>query len=152
ENDHFDAILHTAGVFASQDIRTADRLNLYFAVNYLSRYHLTQLLLPALRRAERGRVVMMTAKVDLSTKADLRLFPRFEPFDFGRMNDQIAIGNHHYAAYLARSEPGLLTGVPNRRCSLYLPGGGQGTSSAPTSQTLYRTSPHHWHQSPNTGF
>src|SRR5262245_28489702 len=34
ENDQFDAILHTAGVFASQDIRTADRLNLYFAVNY----------------------------------------------------------------------------------------------------------------------
>src|SRR5262249_13436736 len=113
ENDHFDAILHMAGVLISKDIRTSDGLNLYFAVNYLSRYHLTQLLLPTLRRAERGRVVMMTAKVDLSTKVDLQLFPQFESFDFRRMNDQIAIGNHHYAAHLKRIEPGVLAGVVN---------------------------------------
>ncbi|MGV9385504.1 SDR family NAD(P)-dependent oxidoreductase [Nonomuraea sp. NPDC003707] len=61
ETDHVDALLHTTGVMTPTDVRTADGLNLFFAVNYLSRYHLTQLLLPALRRAEHGRVLMMTA-------------------------------------------------------------------------------------------
>jgi NAD(P)-dependent dehydrogenase (short-subunit alcohol dehydrogenase family) len=113
ENERLDAILHAAGVVITKDIRTADGLNLYFATNYLSRYHLTQLLLPALHRAERGRIIMMTPKVNLSTKVDLQLFPMFEPFSVWRLNGQIAIGNHHYAAHLAGSEPGLLAGVVN---------------------------------------
>jgi NAD(P)-dependent dehydrogenase (short-subunit alcohol dehydrogenase family) len=113
EHDRFDAVLHTTGVFTPKDIRTTDGLNLFFAVNYLSRYHLTQLLLPALRRAERGRVVMMTSKVPVSTTVDLNLFPRFEPFDLGRMSKPIQVANHHYAAHLARSEPRLLAGVVN---------------------------------------
>jgi NAD(P)-dependent dehydrogenase (short-subunit alcohol dehydrogenase family) len=113
ENDQFDAVLHTTGVFTSKDIRTEDGLNLFFAVNYLSRYHLTQLLLPALRSSRRGRVVMMTAKVDLASKVDARQFPKLDPFDFRRMSKPIQIANHHYAAYLARTEPGLLAGVVN---------------------------------------
>lgn len=113
EHEHFDAVLHTTGVMTPNDVRTADGLNLFFAVNYLSRYHLTQLLLPALRRAERGRVVMMTAHVSLSTKLDFQVFPQFEQFHFGRMREQIQIGNHHYAAHLARTEPGVLAGVVN---------------------------------------
>src|SRR4029077_11733638 len=85
ENDSFDAVLHSTGVFTTRDVRTVDGLNLFFAVNYLSRYHLTQLLLPALRRVERARVVMFTASVPVSTPIDVRQFPRFEPFNFGRM-------------------------------------------------------------------
>ncbi|MBP2324457.1 NAD(P)-dependent dehydrogenase (short-subunit alcohol dehydrogenase family) [Kibdelosporangium banguiense] len=113
EHEHLDAVLHTTGVMTFEDVRTADGLNLFFAVNYLSRYHLTQLLLPALRRAERARVVMMTAHVSLATTIDLQVFPGFESFHFGRMREQVQIGNHHYAAYLARTEPGLLAGVVN---------------------------------------
>jgi NAD(P)-dependent dehydrogenase (short-subunit alcohol dehydrogenase family) len=113
ESEHFDAVLHTIGVMTPEDVPTADGLHLFFAVNYLSRYHLTQLLLPALRRAERGRVVMMTAHVSLSTQVDLTAFPRFEQLHFGRMREPIQIGNHHYAAHLARTEPGLLAGVVN---------------------------------------
>lgn len=112
-NVGFDVLLHTAGVFTLKDIRTADGLHLFFAVNYLSRYHLTQLLLPTLRRAERGCVVMMTSKVPVSTALELRLFPRFEPFNMRRMSKPMQIANHHYAAHLARSEPGLRAGVVN---------------------------------------
>jgi NAD(P)-dependent dehydrogenase (short-subunit alcohol dehydrogenase family) len=112
-NERFDAVLHTAGVFTTKDVRTADGLHLFFAVNYLSRYHLTQLLLPTLRRTERGCVIMMTSKVPVSTTFDLQLFPRFEPFNLGRMSKPIQIANHHYAAHLSRGEPGLRAGVVN---------------------------------------
>jgi NAD(P)-dependent dehydrogenase (short-subunit alcohol dehydrogenase family) len=113
ENDLFDAVLHTTGVFTSKDVRTADGLHVLFAVNYLSRYHLTQLLLPALRRAKSSRVVMMTADVPVATPIDLRLFPKFEPFDLNRMRKPIQVANHHYAAYLSRKEPGIMAGVVN---------------------------------------
>ena len=113
ENDRFDAVLHTTGVFTTRDVRTSDGLHVMFAVNYLSRYHLTQLLLPLLRRAERPRVVMLTADVPVSTALDLRLFPKFEPFDLWPMTKQIQIANHHYAAHLARNEPTILAGVIN---------------------------------------
>ncbi|GAB2886274.1 SDR family NAD(P)-dependent oxidoreductase [Streptomyces mayteni] len=113
EHGRLDALLHTTGVMTQKDVRTADGLNLFFAVNYLSRYHLTQLLLPALRRAEQPRVVMMTARVSPSTVVDLELFPDYEDFHFWRMREQVQVGNHHYAAHLARTEPGLLAGVVN---------------------------------------
>lgn len=112
-HDHFDAVLHAAGVLTMKEIRTADGLHPFFAVNYLSRYHLTQLLLPALRHGERPRVVMMTASVPPSTHADFARFPRFEPFDFRRMREPVQLANHHYAAHLARTEPELLAAVVN---------------------------------------
>jgi NAD(P)-dependent dehydrogenase (short-subunit alcohol dehydrogenase family) len=113
ENDTFEAVLHSTGVFTNKDVRTSDGLHVLFAVNYLSRYHLTQLLLPALRRAERARVVMMTASVPVSTKIDLHDFPRYEPFHFAQARLPIQVANHHYAAHLAKAEPGLLAGVVN---------------------------------------
>jgi NAD(P)-dependent dehydrogenase (short-subunit alcohol dehydrogenase family) len=112
-HERYDAILHTTGVMTSQDLRTTDGLHPFFAVNYLSRYHLTQLLLPALRRSDHPRVVMMTAAIPLSTRIDMADFPQYTPFSFIRMRKPIQIANHHYAAYLAATEPGLLAGVVN---------------------------------------
>lgn len=113
ENDRFDAILHTTGVLTFKDVRTEDGLNSSFAVNYLSRYHLTQLMLPALRRLKKARVVMMTAAVPLSTIVDLQQFPDSKPFDSKRMRLQNQVANLHYAAHLSRAEPELLAGVVN---------------------------------------
>lgn len=113
EHDHLDGILHSTGVLTFKEMRTADGLHPFFAVNYLSRYHLTPLLLPTLRRTERARVVMMTASIPPTTQADFQQFPRFEPFDFRRMREPIQLANHHYAAHLARTEPGIRAGVVN---------------------------------------
>ena len=114
ESERLDAVLHSTGVFTpNRDIRTADGLNLYFAVNYLSRYHLTQLLLPSLGASEHGRVVMMNPKVDPATRVELELFPDLDPFDYKRVGDQVSACNHHYAAYLASENPGIVTGVVN---------------------------------------
>ncbi|WP_327426042.1 SDR family NAD(P)-dependent oxidoreductase [Streptomyces sp. NBC_01236] len=113
QHDRIDALVHTTGVFTSQESRTTDGLHPFFAVNYLSRYHLAQLLLPALRHAERPVVLMMTAAVPPTDEADFTRFPEFAPFDFGHDRKPIQLANHHYAAHLTRTEPGLAAGVVN---------------------------------------
>lgn len=110
--DRIDALIHTTGVLTFQETRTADGLHPFFAVNYLSRYHLTQLLLPTLRRAERPVVLMMTAAIP-PTDADFARFPNFNAFSFPRDRKPIQLANHHYAAHLAAAEPDLAAGVVN---------------------------------------
>ncbi|MEU8568140.1 SDR family NAD(P)-dependent oxidoreductase [Streptomyces pathocidini] len=113
QHERIDVLVHTTGVLAIQESRTADGLHPFFAVNYLSRYHLTQLLLPALRRAGRPVVLMMTAAIEPTDDADFGRFPRFGDFSFGRDRKPVQLANHHYAAHLTRTEPGLAAGVLN---------------------------------------
>lgn len=112
-HDRFDILLHTTGVLRFDDVRTADGLHPFFAVNYLSRYHLTQLLLPLLQKSESPRVIMLSSHIELDTKIDFDYFPRFEPFEFGKARAAIQFGNHHYAAHLKNAEPNLLAAVVN---------------------------------------
>ncbi len=112
-HERFDVLLHCSGVLTFEDVRTADGLHPFFAVNYLSRYHLTQLLLPALRKSESGRVIIMTSKIPLDTKIDFDQFPHFAPFKFSRMTAPIQFGNLHYAAHLRDTEKGILAAVVN---------------------------------------
>jgi NAD(P)-dependent dehydrogenase (short-subunit alcohol dehydrogenase family) len=109
-HDRLDVILHTTGVLITQNIRTADGLNLLFSINYLNRYHLTQLLLPALRKGISPRVVLMVAKVNPATKVDFTAFPQFPSFSFAA-SAQVNISNLHFAAFLARTEPSIRVGV-----------------------------------------
>ncbi|WP_406102834.1 SDR family NAD(P)-dependent oxidoreductase [Streptomyces sp. NBC_01003] len=111
EHDRADALVHSTGVFTSQESSTTDGLHPFFAVNYLSRYHLTQLRLPALRQAGRPVVVMMTAAVPPTDDTDFTRFPEFAPFDFGHDRKPIQLANDHYAAHLTRTEPGLAAAV-----------------------------------------
>ncbi|WP_405779464.1 SDR family NAD(P)-dependent oxidoreductase [Streptomyces sp. NBC_01378] len=100
QQDGIDALVHSTGVLTLQESRTADGLHPFFAVNYLSRYHLTQLLLPVLRQAERPVVVMMTAAIPPTDDTDFARFPEFTAFDLGRDRKAVQLGNHHYAAHL----------------------------------------------------
>ncbi|MFD3587791.1 SDR family NAD(P)-dependent oxidoreductase [Streptomyces sp. NPDC058683] len=113
QHDRMDALVHTTGVFTFEESRTADGLHPFFAVNYLSRYHLTQLLLPALRQAERPVVLMMTAAIPPTDEMDFARFPEFTPFSLSRDRKPIQLANHHYAAHLTHAEPGLTAGVVN---------------------------------------
>jgi len=112
-HERFDVLLHTSGVLIFDEARTADRLHPFFTVNYLSRYHLTQLLLPLLRKSESPRVIMLSSDIALDTEIDFNQFPRFEPFDFGRARAAIQFGNHHYAVHLQDKEKGILSAVVN---------------------------------------
>ncbi len=113
DDDSFDAVVHTTGVMTWEDRRTADGLNEVFAVNYLSRYHLTQLLLPTLRRSPNGRVLMMTAHIPPTIEASFEKFPDFRPFEFTQDRKPIQLSNLYYAAHLAATEPGIRAGVIN---------------------------------------
>ncbi|MCX5414854.1 SDR family NAD(P)-dependent oxidoreductase [Streptomyces sp. NBC_00059] len=108
-----DAVLHTTGILTTEESRTTDGLHPFLAVNYLSRYHLTQLLLPALRLSPDPHVVMMTAAVPPTDGTDFSRFPHFEAFDFGRDRKPVQLANHHYAAHLTRTENGLAAAVVN---------------------------------------
>lgn len=111
--DHFDVLLHTTGVLRFDDARTADGLHPFFAVNFLSRYHLTQLLLPLLRKSNSPRVIMLASGQKLDTQIDFAMFPKFAPFDFAKMTGQIQFGNFHYAAHLRDTEKNILAAVVN---------------------------------------
>lgn len=108
-----DALVHTTGLLMDREERTVDGLHPMFAVSYLSRYHLTQLLLPQLRKSQSPRVVMMTAKVSPDTPLDYAQFPDYRPFNFSKMRLPIQVANHHYAVHLATTEAGFSTAVIN---------------------------------------
>jgi hypothetical protein len=87
-----------------------DGLTLFFALSYMSRYHLTQLLLPKLLLAERPRVVMLTATLNEVPTLDPQLFPYFEGFNFWTMLYQINGACLYYADYLAKTHPKIFAG------------------------------------------
>jgi NAD(P)-dependent dehydrogenase (short-subunit alcohol dehydrogenase family) len=112
-HERFDVLLHCSGVLMFEDIRTVDGLHPFFAVNFLSRYHLTQLLLPLLRKSESPRVIMLASGISLDTRIDFDQFPKFTPFEFNRVTAPIQFGNYHYAAHLRDVEKGILSAVVN---------------------------------------
>ncbi len=113
KHPRLDALLLGAGVLTLKDSRTADDLNPVFAVNYLSRYHLAQRLLPAVRGTPAGKVVLLVAGVPLDTAIDFSVFPKFRPFPGMRSLSSVQIANYHYIAHLARAEKDLAAAVVN---------------------------------------
>jgi dehydrogenase/reductase SDR family member 12 len=69
-HDRLDVLVHNAGVLPPERSHTAEGIELTFATNVLGPHLLTRLLLPALRTAERARVItvssggMYTARLD----------------------------------------------------------------------------------------
>ncbi|WP_158823234.1 SDR family NAD(P)-dependent oxidoreductase [Granulicella sp. S156] len=108
--DRIDGLVHSAAVFATKDIRTVDGLNLFFELSYLSRYHLTQLLLPKLLLSDRPRVVMLIATFEEVPKLDPKLFPHFEGFTFLTAVPQVNGASMYYADYLMKTHPKIFAG------------------------------------------
>jgi NAD(P)-dependent dehydrogenase (short-subunit alcohol dehydrogenase family) len=108
--DRIDGLMHSAAVFATTDIRTVDGLTLFFALSFLARYHLTQLLLPKLLQADKPRVMMLTATLNSVPKLDPKLFPWFKGFNFWTMLQQINGACLYYADYLTKTHPKIFAG------------------------------------------
>lgn len=108
--DRIDGLVHSAAVFETKDVRTQDGLPLFFALSFLSRYHLTQLLLPKLLRSEHPRVVMFTATLKSVPKLNPELFPYFKNFNFWTMLYQINGACLYYADYLVSTHPKIFAG------------------------------------------
>ena len=108
-----DGLILGAGVLMTRDERTSEGLHPVFSVNYLSRYHMTQRLLPNLKRSSSPTVVLLVPGVPLSSKIDFADFPRFEKgFGLPKLG-QVQIANYHYVANLAKVEPGVRAAVMN---------------------------------------
>jgi NAD(P)-dependent dehydrogenase (short-subunit alcohol dehydrogenase family) len=108
--DRIDGLVHSAAVFVTKDVRTVDGLNLFFELSYLSRYHLTQLLLPKLLLSDRPRVVMLIATLNKVPELDPTLFPYFEGFKFLTAVYQVNGASMYYADYLMKSHPKIFAG------------------------------------------
>jgi NAD(P)-dependent dehydrogenase (short-subunit alcohol dehydrogenase family) len=108
--DRIDGLLHSAAVFDTKGTKTSDGLRLFFALSYLSRYHLTQLLLPKLLLAGHPRVIMMTATLNRVPKLSPELFPYFERFGLATAIFQVNGACLYYADYLSRAHPEIFAG------------------------------------------
>lgn len=108
-----DGLVHSAGVVTLKDVRTEDGLHPVFSVNYLSRYHVTQLVMPKLKAAKAPTVVLIVTNVPRDTKVDFDLFPRFQPFPGIGALPQTQIALFHFGAWLARREPKLRVALTN---------------------------------------
>jgi NAD(P)-dependent dehydrogenase (short-subunit alcohol dehydrogenase family) len=60
-HERIDVLLNNAGLFLNERRQTADGYENTFAVNHLAPFLLTHLLLPALRRSEGARVIMVSS-------------------------------------------------------------------------------------------
>jgi NAD(P)-dependent dehydrogenase (short-subunit alcohol dehydrogenase family) len=69
--DRIDVLVNNAGVFATKRIETEDGFELTIAINHLSHFLLTHLLLPALRQSDQGRVVHVASGVHAGGRVDL---------------------------------------------------------------------------------
>jgi NAD(P)-dependent dehydrogenase (short-subunit alcohol dehydrogenase family) len=108
--ERIDGLLHSAAVFDTKGTRTTDGLRLFFALSYLSRYHLTQLLLPKLLLAEHPRVLMLTATLNKVPELKPELFPYFERFSFLTAISQVNGACMYYADYLTKARPEIFAG------------------------------------------
>jgi NAD(P)-dependent dehydrogenase (short-subunit alcohol dehydrogenase family) len=113
-NEKLDGLILGAGVLTTSGaMRTTDGLHAVFSVNYLSRYHLTQRLLPNLRAAGSATVVLIVAGVNVGTTIDFARYPKYDPWPGLAALGGVQISNYHYAKHLAAKEPSLKVGVTN---------------------------------------
>ncbi|MBX7096772.1 MAG: SDR family NAD(P)-dependent oxidoreductase [Myxococcaceae bacterium] len=108
-----DGLVLGAGVLMTREERTADGLHPVFAVNALSRYHLTQRLFPALERSSAPTVVILVAQVPLDAAIDFSRYPKLSPFKGMGDLSGIQISNHHYVMQWAKEHPKVLFGLTN---------------------------------------
>jgi NAD(P)-dependent dehydrogenase (short-subunit alcohol dehydrogenase family) len=113
EHGGVDVLIQGAGVLITDDVRTVDDLHIVFAVNFLSRFLVGELLLPLLEQSSDPRMVLLVAGVPLTSSIDFSVFPRYKPFPGMGALSSIQIANFHWAQDLARRKPQVSVGVVN---------------------------------------
>jgi NAD(P)-dependent dehydrogenase (short-subunit alcohol dehydrogenase family) len=69
--EHIDVLINNAGVFNMHRHTTVDGLEMTFAVNYIAPFLLTNLLLPQLKAAAQGRIIIVSSKMEILGKLEL---------------------------------------------------------------------------------
>jgi NAD(P)-dependent dehydrogenase (short-subunit alcohol dehydrogenase family) len=102
-HDRIDILVNNAGVMAIPERKTEDGFEMQFGVNHLGHFALTALLLPALLRAERARVVSVTSTAHHMGRAvdptNPHLRGKYGPW---KAYGQSKLANFHFALGLQR--------------------------------------------------
>jgi NAD(P)-dependent dehydrogenase (short-subunit alcohol dehydrogenase family) len=102
-HDRLDILVNNAGVMAVPERQTEDGFEMQFGVNHLGHFALTALLLPALLRAERARVVSVTSTAHHMGRAidasNPHLRGKYGPW---KAYGQSKLANFHFAIGLQR--------------------------------------------------
>ncbi|MFT3836920.1 MAG: SDR family NAD(P)-dependent oxidoreductase [Myxococcaceae bacterium] len=113
-NPVIDGLILGAGVLTtSGDLRTSDGLHAIFSTNYLSRYHLTQRLLPNLKASASPTVVLLVAGVSVESRINTAHFTPNAPWPGMSGLSGVQIANYHYVKHLAAKEPAVKCAVCN---------------------------------------
>lgn len=114
-----DALIQTQGVLTLENVRTADGLPLVPAVQILSRFLITKLLLPLLKKSSLGaRALYMVAPVSPTQRIKFDRgeagFPTYNPkwTGFAGMGE-VQISIYHLAYYMTKTEPWLRVALVN---------------------------------------
>jgi NAD(P)-dependent dehydrogenase (short-subunit alcohol dehydrogenase family) len=98
-----DLLINNAGVMGISEAKTADGFEMQFGVDHLGHWSLTALLLPALLRAPRARIVTVTSTAHHMGRAvdpaNPHLRGRYRPW---RAYGQAKLANFHFGLGLAR--------------------------------------------------
>jgi NAD(P)-dependent dehydrogenase (short-subunit alcohol dehydrogenase family) len=102
-HDRLDILVNNAGVMAVPERKTEDGFEMQFGVNHLGHFLLTALLMPALLRAERARVVSVTSTAHHMGRAvdpsNPHLRGKYGPW---KAYGQSKLANFHFAIGLQR--------------------------------------------------
>jgi NAD(P)-dependent dehydrogenase (short-subunit alcohol dehydrogenase family) len=102
-HDRIDLLVNNAGVMAVPERRTKDGFEMQFGVNHLGHFALTALLLPALLRAERARVVSVTSTAHHMGRAVNPDNPHLQgSYGPWKAYGQSKLANFHFAIGLQR--------------------------------------------------
>ena len=103
QHDRIDILVNNAGVMAIPERKTEDGFEMQFGVNHLGHFALTALLLPALLRAERARVVSVTSTAHHMGRAVDPANPHLRgTYGPWKAYGQSKLANFHFAIGLQR--------------------------------------------------
>jgi NAD(P)-dependent dehydrogenase (short-subunit alcohol dehydrogenase family) len=134
-----DLLFNNAGVVATPEWTTEQGFEMQFGVNHLGHFELTRLLLPALHRADAGRVVLTTStarfsagEYDLDNPHHRGNYEQWEAYGYSKLanlhfalelNRRLARAGSKVTAYAA--DPGLSYTGLQQTTAKNLPGGQQ---------------------------
>lgn len=107
--DALDVLINNAGVMPNKQQITEDGFELQMAVNHLSHFLLTNLLLDNLKAAASARVISVSSDQHKKSEMDLSTFRGFEKYNMGKAYNQSKLGTVMFAMELAKRLEG--TGV-----------------------------------------
>jgi NAD(P)-dependent dehydrogenase (short-subunit alcohol dehydrogenase family) len=102
-----DVLLHSAGVIEGRPRWTPDGLEFNFATNYVSRFLMTELLLPSLLRSSDGRVVIIASPGSHPDELDFEDLQLRNRWGGNRAFRQGQFANDLWAQALQRRNPSL---------------------------------------------